>query len=273
MHAQPRSVAAGDRSMKTSRLYWTLAASASVVGIAAYASYIARPKRAALPAASATYRTVAGIRSVAKPGANGGTKPIARARGAYEQAIRSNLFSAPQPIVVTAKPVPPTPAPRIVVPPAPAPDPLADLVYAGSVTVDGKTSALIESRASREGDYVVAGGRWRQFEVVSITPQQLTLMVDGAPRVVVVSDALNVVPLSASAPAAAPAGTPGAEGSAPPPQGVPAPQRASAATRMKRFMDFNRATGALIDERKSGGMLILAAPPAAAPLTDTIRPQ
>ncbi len=99
---------------------------------------------------------------------------------------------------------------RPIVPPIPQPDPLADAIYSGSVTVDGKTMALIESRSSRQGQYVAAGDRWQNLEILAITPASITMSVNGAQRALAVSDALNVVPLARGATGSGPAGPSGA---------------------------------------------------------------
>jgi hypothetical protein len=133
----------------------------------------------------------------------------------YGEAVRQNLFYSPQPEVrkpvpVVLKPVHSNPAP-----PVPSVDPLSDTVYAGSMTIDGNTFALLESRSTKRGEYLGAGASWQGFKVVSITPQQVTLAVSGSDRMLAVSDAFNAVPLNASVPGGGPGGGPLAGAQAP----------------------------------------------------------
>ena len=84
-------------------------------------------------------------------GSDGLVKPVTRAPlDTYVKSIRPYMFSAPgppaapAPAVVKTKPVvlaPPTPEPP--------PDPLADFVYTGAVTIDGKRYALLENKKTR----------------------------------------------------------------------------------------------------------------------------
>jgi len=171
------------------------------------ANYVAGPERVEKRSASKIARpdTVdkPAIRDVARSGKS--DKPAASsdhsADGAYySHAIRDNLFSAPVP----------EPAPEPALKPArvtvkvpqapPPPDPLADAVYAGSVTENGKTAALIQSRSTNVGKYVVPGSRWEGFTVSSVSPKEIELTHNGAHRTLELSDTINVVQLSASAP-------------------------------------------------------------------------
>lgn len=220
----------------------------AVLGLAAYGTYLAVPRSgpirataaAALHRRSLVHGPAARVASASATAATGESLLPGRSEAGYGQAIRQNLFSAPQPAPPRPPAPPEKPAPAAVVPPAPPPDPLADAVYAGSVTVDGRTMALIENRSSHEGEYVVAGGQWRGFEVQSTAPGQVTLMVNGAPRTLIVSDALNVVPLSSSAP-----GGEGAGAAAPPAQvSASLMPLSGAADRAARFLQYQKRGGA-----------------------------
>jgi len=155
----------------------------------------------------------------------------------YARAIRGNLFSAPVP--PEPKEAAPKPAHLAVkVPQIPPPDPLADAVFAGSVTKDGKTAALIQSRATGEGTYVTTGGHWNGFSVSSVSPREIELTRNGTHRTLERSDTINVVQLSASAPqpqtpvaSAVPAG---------PPQNASAAAAAAAAAAARSYQAAQR---------------------------------
>ena len=80
-----------------------------------------------------------------------------------------------------------------------APDPLADYAYAGTVTVDGETSALIEQRTSREGWYVRGGDAWKNYRILAVNEREVTVEVNGETRTLTKTDAVDVVPLAANA--------------------------------------------------------------------------
>ncbi|HLJ57214.1 MAG TPA: hypothetical protein VKT77_19415 [Chthonomonadaceae bacterium] len=83
---------------------------------------------------------------------------------------------------------------------APAPDdPFADLAYTGSVTLEGRTLALLENRKTHEGWFVAAGGVWQSFDVGAITADSITLTGNGTSRTLARSTDIGVVPLSADA--------------------------------------------------------------------------
>ena len=118
----------------------------------------------------------------------------------YKQAIRESMFAAPQPTrrkPAPHKPTLPPSAPHV--PSVPPTDPLADAVYAGSVTIDGKTLALIENKSSKEGVYVDEDGQWQGYRIVAVSPSKVSLSVNGTIRSLSRSDTNNIVPLSASA--------------------------------------------------------------------------
>jgi hypothetical protein len=151
------------------------------------------------------------------------------------------MFNAPQPPAPKPAPPPVAPPRQIVVPPPP-PDPLADAVYAGSATIDGRTTALIESRATRQGEYVFAEGSWHGLKVTEIARDHVSLSVNGVNRTLMSSDEMNVVPLSASAAGTGPAngqtaGTPSS------PSVIAQPSDANAA-RLQMMMQYRSSMGA-----------------------------
>jgi hypothetical protein len=190
----------GVRPLKSLPIRLLLIVGVAATGLAAYGAYVSLPRNAP------QVRTVMEVARKAVSTRTTRTRPAplpaSQAGGNYYgREIRQNLFNAPDPIVASAHGVAAgSVVHRFVVPPMPPADPLADTVYAGSVTVDGQTTALIESRSTREGDYVAAGGQWRNFQVVSVSREELTLDVNGVTRSLPVSDTMNIVPLTASAP-------------------------------------------------------------------------
>lgn len=125
--------------------------------------------------------------------------------GSYTRVIRDNLFTAPQPAPPPENSVVQTPVSAVPVPPVPStpPDPLEDAVYSGSYTMGGKTTALIESRSTKQGDYVEEGDEWQGFRILSISPDEVLLSMNGTTRRLVKSDAINLVPLTTDAPSEA----------------------------------------------------------------------
>jgi hypothetical protein len=181
---------------------WPLIVGAGAVGLAAcaaYAAYVKAPhvtvqQREAAPVESRPAAVSAMTAQAAEPPRN---EPRAR----YADAIREDMFGGTKPL--EAPPAqPPAAAPRQIVPgPAPSPpDPTSDAVYAGCMSMHGRTVALIESRTTREGTYVGEGDTWKSLPVVDVSPRAVTFTVNGAERTVPISDAINVVQLSASAP-------------------------------------------------------------------------
>jgi len=79
-------------------------------------------------------------------------------------------------------------------------DPLADAVFVGSVTVNGQTLALIESRSTHDGEYVAVGGDWHGLEVTAISHDNVAFGASGGNRRLAVSDFFTVTPLNSSAP-------------------------------------------------------------------------
>jgi hypothetical protein len=114
--------------------------------------------------------------------------------------VREDMFGGPKPPDALIDAPRAQPAMQQTVPPPAPPDPIADAVYAGSMTVHGETSALIESRSTREGGYVAPGGMWQGIPVIAVSPGSVTLEVNGVERTLPISDTINVVQLSASAP-------------------------------------------------------------------------
>ena len=209
-----------------SHFRWPLVIAAAVTGLAAYGMYIARPKpiipaqsqKTSVKRAHASSKTHG--QQHAEPVAAAPTEQASLSQAIYERAIRENMFNAPAP--AEPKPAaPPARPPVVIVTPPPAPDPLADAVYAGSATVNGKTTALIESRSTHQGEYVFAGGSWQGHKVVAIAPDQITLSVNNADRTLMASDEVNVVPLSASAAGTAPSGSNSASAPQVPTPGAP----------------------------------------------------
>lgn len=196
--------------MKRSQMGWLLAGTGGAAALWCYTNGFAAPRKSSpvVPIAATTH-TVTHTRSTHRVAiVNATSTPSRLTARSYGSSIREGLFSAPQPKADPAPVVPTVRAQTAVVPPAAPVDPLGDAEYSGSITVDGKTTALIQSRSTREGDYVAAGGQWHGLRIVSVTPQSLTVMVNGGPRTLPVSDSFNLVPLSASAVGGQPSGVP-----------------------------------------------------------------
>ncbi len=132
----------------------------------------------------------------------------------YQKSIRGTLFSPPIPPAPTVKPV-------IVMPhvlPMPI-DPLAGWSYTGNVQFGGRMEALLENPSVHPGQWVKQGGFFLGGRIVRISPQQVEILLDGRPRMLALSDAINPIPLNA--PPSAAAAKPGAP--AQPAPGAPAP--------------------------------------------------
>lgn len=122
---------------------------------------------------------------------------------AGDEALRPNMFAAPEPELqrpVPGRPSGPRTGPTSTDPSLPEEDPLADAVYAGFVTVDGSTRALVETVSSGQGDYLNVGAGWHGYRIIAITPREITLSVNGRTRSLPISDAFNTVPLRTNAP-------------------------------------------------------------------------
>lgn len=158
----------------------------------------------------------------------------------YAGMISGSLFSAPQPTPIMApKPTAPAPTKPIVPPPPPASDPLADAVYAGSVTINGRTMALIESRATRRGVYVGAGDQWNGLSIIDVTPQNITFSVEGAPRLLAMSTTINVVPLSGGTGGGGTVPAPGASNGGGAPQMPPSPSMMQAMPMQLQMLNYS----------------------------------
>jgi hypothetical protein len=128
--------------------------------------------------------------------------------GFYTGAVRSGLFSAPQPPapapIKTVAPILPKPLePAHVVPPPV--DPFASWAYTGTITQGDQTIALLENTQTKEGQFLKAGDSLMGAQVKSITDQMVTLELGGKPRMLAKSDNINVTPLDRSAAPTAPA--------------------------------------------------------------------
>jgi hypothetical protein len=127
-----------------------------------------------------------------------------RARAANGWAIRPGLFFAPassdsgrerrSEVAPGVSNLVPTAAP------AEAADRLGRFVYTGSITVDGRTMALIEDRVTHEGWYVAEGDTWQGRLVAAIRPDAISLAVGSGAQTLARSDAFTLTPLSADAP-------------------------------------------------------------------------
>jgi len=178
-----------------SHIRWPLILVAAATGLGAYATYLKRPDLSSRPSANSASITLPAAREFAPQ-----KKIVARSseRPLYIRAIREDMFSGPKPLDPRSAPPPGQAAPRVFV--SPPNDPTSDAVYAGSMTVHGQTFALIESRTTREGTYIAAGDAWQNIPVVDVTPRAITFEVNGIDRTLPVSDTINVVQLSSSAP-------------------------------------------------------------------------
>ncbi len=83
--------------------------------------------------------------------------------------------------------------------PAPPPDPLADYLFTGAVTVDGRTFALLEHRKTKDGVYVAVGDEFHGFTVSGIGVDGVTLIAGGDSRHLVLNDEYRMTPFSADA--------------------------------------------------------------------------
>ncbi len=196
-------------------MFWVLGVAGSVL-IATYAAYALVPKSLApIHSAARPPRPSTEISAVA-PCPSRSTLP------SYS-TIGGSLFTPPQPVIrtVLAQKATVVPIPQV---PFVAPyDPLADAVYSGSITMDGRTMALIESRTTTQGTYVDQDGEWHAFKALSISPDEVVLSINGTTRRLAKSDTINVVPLSANASGLGPAGTSASTGQVQSGGGVPVP--------------------------------------------------
>ena len=157
-------------------------------------------------------RVIAPAVAVSQP--ESGRKPLAY----YTGNVRSDLFSAPEPPKPkeTPKPTappPPPPAPPVVV------NPFADYIYAGTVTVGGRTLALVENTKTKEGQYLAEGDSFMGGKIGPISDRMLTVDVAGTPQMIAKRDDFKLTPLDKSAPylqGAPAAGVPGGPGGPPP---------------------------------------------------------
>ena len=179
-------------------VFWLLCV-VGAVALAAYGTY-AKVSNAVLPSRNVLRPSSPSTAALTRtgPSLSQSSRP---ALTTYKQTIRDSMFAAPQPTNHAPppdKPAPPSPAPPV---PSVSPtDPLTDALYAGSVTVNGKTMALIENRSTKEGVYVDVGGEWQGYRIVAVSADEISLSVSGTIRRLSKSDANNVVPLSAGAP-------------------------------------------------------------------------
>ena len=186
--------------MSKPKIRWVLAI-VTIAALAAYAAYV-MSTQSALSHDSATQAPDHAARSATGPNSAQVGAPVQRALQSYGAAIGNNMFTAPQ-LNKHAGPVTQEPAPHAASPQLPAlppSDPLADAVYAGSVTIDGKTMALIESRSTKQGVYVEAGQDRQGFRVLAVSPGEVSVSVSGMTRHLPKSDNINFVPLAANAP-------------------------------------------------------------------------
>jgi hypothetical protein len=91
--------------------------------------------------------------------------------------------------------------------PAPPPDPLEGLVFAGLVTIDGRSYALVEDRATRQGEYLAPGDDFKGFNISAIDRNGVTLTNGDVPRRLALNDRYSLVPLSKEAGVASAAGS------------------------------------------------------------------
>jgi hypothetical protein len=102
--------------------------------------------------------------------------------------------------------------------PATAPDPLAEYVLSGLITVDGRIYALLEHRTTRVGEYYAVGDDFQGFKIAEIGSDSITLAVGGKPRRVAMNENFTLTPFDRDAPKLA--GGPGkAVGGVPQPGG------------------------------------------------------
>ncbi len=197
--------------MKRASIGWLLAGMSAAATVAAFAVYF-KPPEERIPDDAVKPQLAAwtGSSNSAKKPAVASEKELTSPY--YLHAIRGNMFGRPMPAASHTPPAKQSLA-HAIVPHVPAiPDPLADAVYAGSVTRDGKTVALIQSRTKKTGKYIASGSHWNGFTVRSVSPKSIDLVRDGSKRTLERSDRINVVQLNASAPVpqkpATPAGPP-----------------------------------------------------------------
>jgi hypothetical protein len=164
-----------------------LVAMASLVGLA-------RQRRAERPRKSVLLPALQNLPETGAPGAETPT-------GGW-RAVRPDMFAGPsQTLSHSTSPEGgrSTTSPSDALPATPANDPLADYAYSGTVTVDGKTMALIEHRKSREGWYVSVGDTWQGFPVVAVDNRQVIVDVNGERHILGKTDPISLVPLNADA--------------------------------------------------------------------------
>ena len=171
------------------------------IGLASCAAYLLRPNLSpSFPVSDASRVSSTTLSSAQSVWPSRGGEPSQDWR-----TVPSGLFTAPFP-----DPLPPLPLakpaaahapglPAPLVPPLPVSDPLADYIYSGTVRVGDAISALIEHRGTKQGWYVQAGERWQAYDVVDVTEQAVTLLVEGQRHTLFKSGAMNLVPLVADA--------------------------------------------------------------------------
>ena len=152
-----------------------------------------RPKAAAGTAHLSSSASPAVVASAATT--PGGRKPLSF----YTGGVRGDLFTSPDEVAkqkLAAAPPPPPPPPPI---PQPV-DVLGDFAYKGTVSMGGKSMALIENTKTAEGQYVGVGDFFMGGKVTEVGDRLLSLDLAGKPRIMAKTDDFALVPLTKSAP-------------------------------------------------------------------------
>jgi len=118
--------------------------------------------------------------------------------------VRSNLFSAPvppapKPVKVVVVPPPKIEVPKPIVVPVAIINPFAGWNYTGTVQLNGITMALLENKATHEGQYLKVGESLLGAQVTAITDNEVTLSSGGNPVKFARSTDYTVTPLDKSA--------------------------------------------------------------------------
>ncbi len=171
---------------------------AIAIGVVAIGAIVASgqigKKSAALPNIEVNKdRVIAPAVSVSQP--ESGRKSLAY----YTGSVRTDLFSAPEPPKPKETPKPPAlptppPTPPVVV------NPFADYIYVGTVTVGGRTMALVENTKTKDGQYLAEGDSFMGGKIGQISDRMLTVDVAGAPQMIAKRDDFKLTPLDKSAP-------------------------------------------------------------------------
>lgn len=201
------------------------------IGVFVLSMPVARPNKSnrgtVAHAAAAPVRVAAGPSILPGKADADGTARDRRGLTYYTEAVRDDMFSAPQPPVVVPKPVKVEVTPAVVLPDI---NPFEDWAYTGTIHSGSEITALLENTKTKEGNFVKVGDTVLGERVSSITDQMVTVGATGHPRMLAKTDTMNVTQLDKDAPAnTAPAAGPrpgfGGGGGIP---GMPNPAAAAA---------------------------------------------